>query len=59
MFKKKNPTVATTRGLSDILLEKRVMFIPAYSEKQERELIVITRKIMRSKLKRKRPVKDL
>ena len=59
MFKKKSPTVVTTRGLSNIMLEKRVMFVPAYSEKQERELIVIPRETMRHKLKSKKPVKDL
>ena len=59
MLKKKNPTVVTTRGLSNILLEKRVMFVPAYLEKDERELIVIPRETMRHKLKSKKPVKDL
>ena len=59
MFKKKNPTVVTTRGLSNVVLEERIMFVPAYSEKQERELIVIPREILGHKLKRKKPVKDL
>lgn len=59
MFKKKDPTVVTTRGLSNVMLEKRVMFVPAYSEKQERELIVIPRETVRHKLKIKKPVKDL
>lgn len=44
MFRKKiSPSVVTTRGLSKVMLEERVMFVPAYSEKDERELIVIPR----------------
>lgn len=44
MFRRKNsPSVVTTRGLSKVMLEKRIMFVPVYSEKEERELIVIPR----------------
>ena len=59
MFKKKTTTVVTARGLSKIMLEKRIMFVPAYSEKDERELIVMPRETLGYKLKRKKPVKDL
>lgn len=60
MFKKKTPSVVTTRRLANVMLEKRIMFVPAYSEKEERELIVIPREtIYGHKCKRKKPVKDL
>lgn len=58
MFRRKSsPTVVTTRGLSKVMLEKRVMFVPAYSEKEERELIVIPRgTIYGQNPKKKKPI---
>ena len=60
MFKKKTPSVVTTRGLANIMLKKRIMFVPAYSEKEERELIVTPREtIYGQNPKRKKTIKKL
>ncbi len=44
MLRKKTSTsVVTTRELSKVMLEKRIIPVPVYSEKDEHELIVIPR----------------
>ena len=60
MFKKKTPSVVTTRGLAKVMLEKRIMLVPAYSEKDARELIVIPREtIYGQNPKKKKTIKKL
>lgn len=58
MVKKNISSVVTTRDLTKVMLEKRIMFVPNYLEKKERELIVIPRgTIYGHKVKKKKTVK--
>ncbi len=58
MFKTNSFSVVTTRDLTKIMLEKRIMLVPNYSEKNERELIVIPRGTIHGhKVKKKKTIK--
>lgn len=57
MSKKNSSSVVTTRDLTKVMLEKRIMFVPNYSEKKEREMIVPPRGIRGHKVRKKKPLK--
>ena len=51
-------SVVTTRDLSKVMLRKRIIPVPGYFEKDERELIVIPRgTIYGHKVKKKKTIK--
>lgn len=59
MFKKrsKHKTVVICSELPKLMLEERIMIVPNYNEKHERELVVLPRSIYGHKVKRKKTIK--
>jgi len=58
LFRKKGGCVITTRELANVMLKERIISVPIYKEKNQRELIVMSRDIHESKnLKKKKTIK--
>lgn len=59
LFKKhrKHKTVVLCSDLPKLMLEERIMIVPNYRERAERELIVLPRSIYRHKVKKKKTIK--
>lgn len=55
--RKKHQTVVLCKELPKLMLEERIIIVPNYKEKNERELIVIPRSIYGHKVKHKRTIK--
>lgn len=54
---KKHQTVVLCKDLPQLMLEERIIIVPNYKEKNERELIVLPRSIYGHKIKRKKTIK--
>lgn len=54
---KRNQTVVLCKDLPKLMLEERIIIVPNYKEKNERELIVIPRSIYGHKVKCKKTIK--
>lgn len=54
---KKHQTVVLCKDLPQLMLEERIIIVPNYKEKNERELIVLPRSIYGHKVKRKKTIK--
>ena len=54
---KRQKTVVLCKDLPQLMLEERIIIVPNYKEKNERELIVFPRSIYGHKVKRKRTIK--
>ena len=59
MFKshQKHRSVVLCKDLPRLMLEERIIIVPNYKEKNERELIVLPRSIYGHKVKRKKTIK--
>ena len=59
LFKKhrKHQTVILCSDLPKLMLEERIMIVPSYRERSERELIVLPRSIYGHKVKKKKTIK--
>lgn len=55
--RKKHQTVVLCKELPKLMLEERIIIVPNYKEKNERELIVIPRSIYGHNVKRKKTIK--
>lgn len=54
---KRHQTVVLCKDLPKLMLEERIVIVPNYREKNERELIVLPRSIYGHKVKRKKTIK--
>ena len=54
---KRQKTVVLCKDLPKLMLEERIIIVPNYREKYERELIVLPRSIYGHKVKRKKTIK--
>lgn len=54
---KRHQTVVLCSDLPKLMLEKRIIIVPNYKEKDERELIVLPRSIYGHNVKRKKTIK--
>ena len=59
LFRKnrKHQTVVLCSDLPKLMLEDRIMIVPNYRERDERELIVLPRSIYGQKVKKKKTIK--
>ena len=59
LFKKhrKHQTVILCSDLPKLMLEERIIIVPNYRERDERELIVLPRSIYGHKVKKKKTIK--
>ena len=54
---KKHQTVVLCSDLPKLMLKERIMIVPNYRERDERELIVLPRSIYGHKVKKKKTIK--